>query len=158
MATVDMKASVIKGITESLNQFDIEFGPVTDYNGNANECEFAGCERNAMYTINSPVYDGRYNTVYGYACEIHVGAQTLVYAAKYVDRELDNHNCAVCESSAYACECDYLEAIGMKEAKEKVNEQGEKISYNTCRICLCDMSEHNWEAHYAEMKASQNDY
>jgi len=35
--------------------------------------------------------------------------------------------------------------------KEGVKDEG--LSYDTCPICLCDRSEHNWEVHTAEMKA-----
>ena len=30
--------------------------------------------------------------------------------------------------------------------------QDEDLSYNTCPVCLCDRSEHNWEVHTAELK------
>jgi hypothetical protein len=143
---MDPKDSILKAINKTLSMFDFEEGLVTNYMGDYTECEFAGCDRKAMYYVNSPVYDNRYNTVYTYSCAIHVGHQTLEIAAKWVDKELDQHYCAVCESRAYACDCEPLKAIGIQR-------KAEKVSFNTCRICLCDMSEHNWEIHNAEARA-----
>ncbi len=144
-----MKDSVIKAVNATLNQFDMEYGPVTDYNGSATSCYFVSCERQAMYYINSPVYDNRYNTVYTFSCAVHIGQQTLEIAAKFVEKALDQRNCAVCEATAYCCDCGELEAIGAKVER--------KVDSKHCFICGSDGSEHNWEAHVAEMKASSYD-
>lgn len=140
------KESVLKAVNNAISGFDFEYGPINDYHGSDVICEFAGCDRKALYYINSPVYDNRFNTVYTYACVLHVTVQTLVIAAKFVDKELDQHYCAICESSAYACDCTPEEALALER-------KSEEVSFNTCRICLCDMSEHNWEIHNAEMRA-----
>ena len=42
-----------------------------------------------------------------------------------------------------------------KEAEERSNSG---LSFNTCRICMGDVSEHNWEAHTAEMRAESAGY
>lgn len=54
---------------------------------------------------------------------------------------------------------DFIGEIeNMIEEREKwlADEQERQLTFNTCRICLCDMSEHNWEAHVQEMKADLN--
>ena len=145
MNTVDSKSEILNAINKTLGQFEFESGPITDYAGYEVTCELAGCDRTAMYYINSPVYDGRYNTIYTYACVLHVGALTLTTAAKWVEKELDQHYCAVCEASAYACECDPKEAIGVKRKIER------KAS-GICSVCGGE-TEHDWETHVAEMKA-----
>ena len=146
MATVDMSESVIKGITDMLKTFEFEMGEVTSYDGNHTSCDFVGCDRQANYYINSPVYDNHYNTVWGFSCEIHVGVLTLQYAGKFAEKKLDEEYCKVCEASAYACDCNHLEAIG---AKRKV----ERKAYGICAVCGGE-TEHDWEVHVAEMKAN----
>jgi hypothetical protein len=41
---------------------------------------------------------------------------------------------------------------GQWYVKDGVKDEG--LSFDTCPVCLCDRSEHNWEAHLAEMKSN----
>lgn len=54
------------------------------------------------------------------------------------------------------CNADYDSVVDLGKHMIDIHHTHEReISFNTCRICLCDMSEHNWEAHLAEMKAGE---
>ena len=63
------------------------------------------------------------------------------------------------------CECEFsdeeLEELEVKAAEDAANQEAayeEGIArYNAehmCPVCMCDKSEHNWEIHAAEMRAS----
>jgi hypothetical protein len=43
-----------------------------------------------------------------------------------------------------------MKSGGQWFVKEGVKD--EQLSYDTCPVCLCDRSEHNWEVHTAELK------
>ena len=142
MSTIDMKASVLKGVMAVFEGFDIEFGPVKDYKNYDVLCEFSGCERVCDYYINSPVYDTRYNTVSLYSCGNHVGQMTLRVASEFVEKQLDSQYCKVCEARGFTCNCDSLDStIGERKVQH-------------CYICGGE-GEHDWEVHVAEMKANE---
>ena len=54
------------------------------------------------------------------------------------------------------CNADYDSVVDLGSHMIELHKTHDiEVSFNTCRICLCDMSEHNWEAHIAEMRANQ---
>lgn len=72
-----------------------------------------------------------------YACKEHLASSLFRFATEIEERLLEQR----------------YDEWNDKMAEEERNERSEEVSFNTCRICLCDMSEHNWEIHNAEMKA-----
>ena|SRR5215467_3848730 len=108
---------------------------------------------------------------WSYTCDRHFEKLVLDFAAtmqnKALDVEYDHWTEEQQRKAAFDCEeCGgSLDSSGEPHDHEivwheepKDDELGVAISYDTCRICMCDRSEHNWEAHTAEMRAERNEY
>lgn len=69
-----------------------------------------------------------------YACNIHLVLSVADFAKTMADKQLD--------------------AMYEEWTDEQLKQEREQE--RICPICLCDKSEHNWEAHTAEMRATND--
>jgi len=144
---MEVKESVLKGLAEYMNHALVIR---EEQNPFVSTCEFKGCERDATIEIETPDNAKFRDMQWTVSCKYHVGFMVAEFAAKSIERDMDSFYCATCETHAYCCECSD------EDLNTKRKEEDDQISFNTCRICLCDMSEHNWEIHNAEMKAQSD--
>lgn len=119
------------------------------------------CDNNLFFLT---AVDSKEHGGWTYCCSRHLPQSSLAFMADIEKRRLDRDfdvwsdkqaeaERKRIENAHKACIITNVCTCGKSEEEE---EEEVEISFSTCRVCLCDTSEHNWEIHTQELRAGNH--